>query len=95
MKWTDVFHADTNLGKQKVFLIIISWGLIDHGAKSGVCHIWFDWKNYEKISHWLLLEKCLNKNWYCSEFDLTVFDVGFAKRFWICTIGFHSWLQWI
>ena len=42
-------HADTNLGKLKVTLIIISgmvkneWGLIDHGAlKLGVFHKWFD-----------------------------------------------------
>ena len=38
---------------------------------------------FEKFCHWFLLEMYLNKNWYCSEFDLTGNDLGFTTRFWI------------
>ena len=44
MKWADFLYADTNLGKLKLTLTIISYaGSTDHGAlKSGLFHKWFD-----------------------------------------------------
>ena len=50
MKWADFLHADTNLGKLKVTLIIIGFtlsklgkNLKNHGTlKSGVFHKWYD-----------------------------------------------------
>ena len=43
MKGADFLHADTNLGKLKVTLIIMRRDLIDHWTlKSCVFHKWFD-----------------------------------------------------
>ena len=41
---------------------------------------------FEKFCHSFVLETYLNKNCYCSEFDLTGCDSGFTTRFWISTI---------
>ena len=38
---------------------------------------------FEKCCRWFLLETYFNKNWYCSEFNLTGRDLGFTTRFWI------------
>ena len=32
-----------------------------------------------------MMEMYFNKNWYCSEFELTSRDLGFTTRFWIFT----------
>ena len=58
MKWADFFHADTNLGKLRVTLVIIGWvknewGLIEHGTlKLGVSHKWFD--ELSILTEWFL-----------------------------------------
>ena len=39
-----------------------------------------------KILSLIFAGNVLNKNWYCSEFDLTDCDLGFITRFWISTI---------
>ena len=59
----------------RIFMTKFPMGKIDH--KIGFfCYFW-------KFCHWFLLEKYLNKNWYCLEFDLTGCNLGFTTRFWI------------
>ena len=60
MKWVDLLHADTNLGKLNVNLILYwvgilknGWDLLDQGTlKSGVSHKWFD--ESSRLIQWFL-----------------------------------------
>ena len=60
MKWVDLLHADTNLGKLNVNLILYwvgilknGWDLLDQGTlKSGVSHKWFDGSS--RLIQWFL-----------------------------------------
>ena len=55
MKWADFLHADTNLGKLKVTLIIIGWVWSKKDQltyDSGVTHKWFD--ELSRLIAWFL-----------------------------------------
>ena len=65
-----------------------------HGNQKLIENYW-DGQKWPKIGFFFILKKFVNdividKNWYCSEFDLTCYDLGFTMGFWISMSEFFA-----